>query len=97
MANGKDLCGRSSTDHEIAIAPGGATVNPHPSMNRYERDGLCAPTFWAQRVYPGPVGELISRELLAWEQFGYRLGSKTMIMRLVEDVTDAPVGQTDAA
>ena len=37
-------------------------------------------------AYPGPVGELLSRELLTWEQFGYRLGSRTAIMQIVEQI-----------
>jgi hypothetical protein len=32
------------------------------------------------------VGELLSRELLSWEQFGYRLGSRTAIMQIVEQI-----------
>jgi hypothetical protein len=72
-------------------------VNPHPSMNRHEQVRLRAAAFQAHRVYPGPVGKLISRELFAWEEFGYRLGSKTLIMALIEDVIDAPVERADAA
>ena len=41
-------------------------------------------------VYPGPVGELIARELLSWDEFGHRLGGNQMIMRLVEHVLWAP-------
>ena len=40
----------------------------------------------AGQVYPGPVGELLSRELLSWEQFGYRLGSRTSIMQIVHQI-----------
>jgi hypothetical protein len=40
----------------------------------------------AAQVYPGPVGELLSSELLSWEQFGYRLGSRTAIMQIVDQV-----------
>ena len=40
----------------------------------------------ANQIYPGPVGELLSRELLSWEQFGYRLGSRTSIMQIVEQI-----------
>jgi hypothetical protein len=29
------------------------------------------------------VGELLYRELLAWEEFGYRLGPQGLIMRSV--------------
>lgn len=43
----------------------------------------------ATQVYPGAVGELLSRELLSWEQFGYRLGSRTSIMQIVEQILGA--------
>jgi hypothetical protein len=49
------------------------------------------------RLYPGPVGELVSRELLTWEEFGYRLGGGQLIMRLVDHVLTTPLTQTDAA
>lgn len=72
-------------------------MNPNPSMNHQEKGRLRAAAFRVRRVYPGPVGELLSRELLAWEEFGYRLGSKSLIMALVEDVIRAPAERPDAA
>jgi hypothetical protein len=53
--------------------------------------------FRATRVYPGPVGELISRELLAYEDFGYRFGSRTIMMNLVDHVMNLPVSSERAA
>lgn len=49
----------------------------------------------ATQVYPGPVGELLSRELLSWEQFGYRLGSHASIMRIVEQILSPYVATTE--
>ena len=43
----------------------------------------------AHSAYPGPVGELISRELVSWEQFGYRVGGKRLIIGLVDSVEKA--------
>lgn len=40
----------------------------------------------ATRLYPGPVGELLSREILVWEDFGYRLGGSGLILRLVDEI-----------
>jgi hypothetical protein len=45
----------------------------------------------ARRLYPGPVGEVLYRELISWEEFGYRLGGATVISRLVEHLLRAPV------
>ena len=41
--------------------------------HRY-RTRLRVAVFHARLVYPGPVGELIARELLSWDEFGHRLG-----------------------
>ena len=40
----------------------------------------------ATRVYPGPVGELIARELLVWDQFAFRITQGGLIERLIDDV-----------
>jgi hypothetical protein len=42
--------------------------------------------FRAMRLYPGPVGELVCRELLSWAEFGHRLGGHGFVMRLTEAV-----------
>ncbi|HEY1967509.1 MAG TPA: hypothetical protein VGH89_06155 [Pseudonocardia sp.] len=66
-------------------------------MSHEERARLRAAALRAKRVYPGPVGELLSRELLSWEEFGYRLGSRTMIMGIVDEVLNRPDQRTEAA
>ena len=67
------------------------------SMDHHEKMQLRAAAFRATRLYPGPVGELVSRELLTWEEFGYRLGGDRLVMRLVDHVLNAPLAQGDAA
>jgi hypothetical protein len=47
---------------------------------------LRAAAFRATSVYPGPVGELLSRELLLWEEFGYRLGTGGLINGVVDAI-----------
>jgi hypothetical protein len=66
-------------------------------MDHHEKMRLRAAAFRVTRLYPGPVGELLSRELLTWEEFGYRLGANQLIMRLVDDVLKTPLAQGDAA
>jgi hypothetical protein len=54
-------------------------------------DERTGPRFAAARVklvYPGAIGDLISRELIRWEQFGYRIGGKQTIMGLLGAVED---------
>jgi hypothetical protein len=58
-------------------------------MDHHERMKVRAAAFRATRLYPGPVGELVSKELLDWEQFGNRLGGRGMVMRLVAAVMTA--------
>lgn len=72
------------------------TVAPVP-MDHHEKARLRAAAFRATRLYPGPVGELLSHELLAWEGFGYRLGGGQLIMRLVDHVLKAPMPVREAA
>lgn len=52
--------------------------------------------FRATRVYPGPVGQLISRELFEWSDFGWRLGGKCLVIELVDHVMSA-VEESEAA
>jgi hypothetical protein len=49
--------------------------------------------FRATRRYPGPAGTVLARELLAWADFGYRLGADRPLMALVDDLLET----TDAA
>lgn len=61
---------------------------PLPRMDGHERSRLRCAADQAKRVYPGPVGDLISRELLTWEDFGYRLGGRRPVADLVRHVLD---------
>jgi hypothetical protein len=70
-------------------------MDPAP-MDHDEKMRLRAAAFRATRLYPGPVGELLSRELLTWEEFGYRLGGEQLVMRLVDHVLEAPIPQPGA-
>lgn len=58
-------------------------------MESDERMQLRAAAFRATRVFPGAVGELISRDLMAFEEFGYRLGAHGLVKRLVAAVMAA--------
>lgn len=47
----------------------------------------------ARTVYPGPVGLLVCRELLAWSRFGHRLGPDALVPQLVEEILAAAARQ----
>lgn len=40
----------------------------------------------ARRRYPGPVGDLVARELLEWEAFGFRFGAHRRVADLATAV-----------
>jgi hypothetical protein len=72
-----------------------APIKPAPTakleaMDHVERQRIRTAAFRATRVYPGPVGELICSEVMAWEEWGYKLGSRSRIMALVEHVESTP-------
>ena len=71
-------------------------MTPVP-MDHHEKMRLRAAAFRVTRLYPGPVGELLSRELLTWEEFGYRFGGGAFIERLIDHVSSAPVAPGEAA
>lgn len=58
-------------------------------MTGTERMRLRHAAFCAARVYPGPVGQLISTELLSWEEFGWRFGGKSRVMDIANHVMDS--------
>lgn len=55
-------------------------------MGVEERMRLWTAAGRAKRLYPGPVGELLYRELRSWEEFGYRLGGDGLIWGVVDTI-----------
>lgn len=66
-------------------------MTPPNRMDHHEKMRLRAAAFRATRLYPGPVGELLSRELLTWEEFGMRLGGGSLILAVVDTVLKTPI------
>ena len=66
-------------------------------MDHHQRMQLRTAAFRATRVYPGPVGELLRRELLDWEEFGYRFGGGALVTRLIDHLSSAPLAPGEAA
>ena len=60
-------------------------------MEQHERTRIRAAARHARRVYPGPVGELIHRELNAYADFGVRFSVDALVPSLVEQVLKLPV------
>ena len=66
---------------ENDVGDGGPVPMQYPEKARVR-----AAAFRATRLYPGPVGQVLSRELLAWEEFGYRFGNDSVMRELVDHV-----------
>jgi hypothetical protein len=68
---------------------------PADEQSRYGAAAECA-----LRSYPGPVGELIHRELIAYARFGRRFARDALIPRLMTQMLTPPCphpGGTDTA
>lgn len=67
---------------------GPQAADPPAVMAHHERSAMRNAAYRAKRLYPGPVGDLVSRELLAWEDLGYR--SAGLAAALTQNITAAP-------
>jgi hypothetical protein len=65
-------------------------IDPPPRLTPEQRKRLREASFRATRVYPGPVGEWLSKELFSWEEFGWRLSPYGFVNRIVEDIMSRP-------
>jgi hypothetical protein len=65
-------------------------------LDPHERMRIRTAAFEAKRRYPGPIGELVQRELLAHEEFGYRTRQDGLMGRLVAELSRPPVPRKEA-
>jgi hypothetical protein len=65
------------------------------ALRLHEKSRLRAAAHHARRALPGPVGDLIHRELLAYAEFGYRMWGDALIPRLAADVLSRPASTSD--
>ncbi len=66
-------------------------------MDHHEKMRLRAAAFRATKLWPGPVGKLIERELLSFEEFGQRLDHSGLIMRAVHDILTGDTPRAEPA
>jgi hypothetical protein len=60
------------------------------ALELHEKSRYRTAAVHARRVYPGPVGELVGRELNAYAEFGYRFSADSLIPRLAAAVLATP-------
>jgi hypothetical protein len=70
---------------------------PLPLLALHERARYRAAADYALRRYPGPVGELIHRELSAYAEFGHRFARDALIPDLARNVLTPPAHPVDGA
>lgn len=71
----------------ITLGPGPPTISgAAPTLAFHEKGSYRAAARHARRVFPGPVGELVHRELCAYAEFGYRFDTDGLIPRLAAAV-----------
>jgi hypothetical protein len=63
----------------------------------HERSRVRAAAHHARRLHPGPLGELVHRELSAYAEFGYRFSADALIPRLVAEILATPVQERESA
>lgn len=64
--------------------------DPAGRLPPYESTRLRAAAHHAKRAYPGPIGDLLARELTAYADFGYRFAADGLVVRLATDVLSTP-------
>lgn len=67
------------------------------AMDFHVKSRFRAAAHHAKRAYPGAIGELLSREILSWEQVGYRLGGWALMSQVVDQVLEQPTSDGEAA
>lgn len=87
---------RPATPAQSAVRDGAPMVKP-PALAPHEQSRVRAAAFRAKRLYPGPVGELVARELTGWLDFGFRLDNAGMAARLVDHILKTPLPVGEAA
>ncbi|GAA4866703.1 hypothetical protein GCM10023203_13850 [Actinomycetospora straminea] len=63
-----------------------APLFPDPALGCDERAQYLEAARRAASAYPGALGELVSRELRAYAEFGFRLTGDNLIFRLAAEV-----------
>ena len=57
-----------------------------PKLSYQDRQRIRTAATYATKLYPGPTGELLAREFLAWDEFGYRIAADRLVMRAIDHI-----------
>lgn len=69
-----------------------------PDLQEFHEAGrFRAAAYRATQLYPGPVGDLLARELRAQADFGYRVGASSVVARAATAILATPLSTTRPA
>jgi hypothetical protein len=66
-------------------------TNTPQTMLQQQKLRLRNASFRVQRVFPPCIAKLLQRELLGWEEFGYYLGSGSIVKGAVDEIMSMPI------
>jgi len=73
----------------------GPTDTPR-SMDPHEKLKLRTAAYRVRNLdLPPGIAELIARELMVWEEFGYRLGTSSLVRQVVDEIMKWPTPLTE--
>lgn len=75
-----------TTPPPLYCDPGKATVAAPTYMVSAEKATYRAAAVRAVKLYPGPIGELIQRELYAHDEFGWILAANSLLTRVRDQI-----------
>src|SRR3954466_8115512 len=66
-------------------------INPPQIMTQQQKLRLRNASFRVQRVFPPCIAKILQREFLGWEEFGYYLGSGSIVGGAIDEVMGMPI------
>jgi hypothetical protein len=66
-------------------------INPPQTMTQQQKLRLRNASFRVQRVFPPCIAKILQREFLGWEEFGYYLGSVSIVKGAVDEIMSMPI------
>lgn len=67
-------------------APELIPINRPDPMSSADKMRLREAARRATQLYPGPIGQVLSRELMTWEEFGFRICGHSLVWKLVDEL-----------
>jgi hypothetical protein len=65
---------------------------PPRTMDPHEKLKLRSASYRVRKLgLPPAMAELLARELMTWEEFGYRLGTSSIVRKAVDEIMTLPI------